>query len=121
MGPAEFSGKEEEWLRWKEKTEDYVDAVHPGMKQALSLAAQVKSQVTDRLQVNLTEEEWNLRCNLFMLLKRVIGRGTKLGDVCGSSERIRGMATPDWEVRTTSWYPQDERNCRTHGVTEQTL
>ena len=39
MDPAEFAGREEEWLKWKEATEDYVDAVHPGMKQALSLAA----------------------------------------------------------------------------------
>ena len=70
MDPAEFVGREEEWPKWKEATEDYVDAVHPGMKQALSLVAQVKSQVTDRLQVNLTEDGWNLRCNLFMLLKR---------------------------------------------------
>ena len=45
MDPAEFAGKEEEWLKWKEATEDYVDAVHPGMKQALSLAAQVKSTI----------------------------------------------------------------------------
>ena len=70
MDPAEFSGKEEELLSWKEETEDYVDAVHPGRKQALSLASQVKSQATDRLHVNLTEEEWNLRYNLFMLFKR---------------------------------------------------
>ena len=39
MDPAEFSGKEEECFRWTEETEDYVDAVRPGLKQALSLAA----------------------------------------------------------------------------------
>ena len=70
MGPAEFAGKEEERLKWKEATEDYVDALHPVMKQALSLAAQVKSPATDRLQVNLTEDEWGHAGNPFMLLKR---------------------------------------------------
>ena len=70
MDPSEFVGKEQEWLKWKEAMEDYVDAVHPGMNQAFSLATQVKSQVTDRLQVNLIEQEWNHGCNLFMLLKR---------------------------------------------------
>ena len=56
-----FSGKEEEWLRWKEETEDYVDAMRPGLKQARRLAAQTKSEVVDRLQVDLTEEAWKSR------------------------------------------------------------
>ena len=55
MDPAEFTGKEEEWLKWKEATEDYVDAVHAGMKQALNLAAATKTPVTDRFDLNLTE------------------------------------------------------------------
>ena len=40
------------------------------MKQALSLAAQVKSPVTGRIQVNLIEDEWGHVGNPFMLLKR---------------------------------------------------
>ena len=40
------------------------------MKQALNLAALTKTPVTDRLQLNLTEEEWGLAGNLFTLLKR---------------------------------------------------
>ena len=55
MDPAEFASKEEKWLKWKKATEDYVDEVHPDMKQALSFAAQTKSPVTDRFQVNPTE------------------------------------------------------------------
>ena len=61
MDPPEFAGKEEEWLKWKEATEDYVDAVHAGMKQALNLAALTKTPVKDRLQLNLTEDEWGSR------------------------------------------------------------
>ena len=54
----------------EEDTRDYVDAVHPGLKQALSLAAKAKSEVMDRLRVNLTEEEWKLQAHLCVLLKR---------------------------------------------------
>ena len=50
--------------------EDYADAVHTGQKQALHLAAKAGSQVTDRIQLSLTEAEWNLSANLFVLLKR---------------------------------------------------
>ena len=60
MEPSEFSGKEEDWLRWKDSTEDYVDTVHPGMKQVLHLAAKANSQVSSRIKLNITEEEWNL-------------------------------------------------------------
>ena len=54
MEPADFTGKEEEWLRWKESMEDYIDILHPGIKQALSLAAKSKEQITDRLQMSVT-------------------------------------------------------------------
>ena len=70
MYSAVFSGKEEEWLRWKEETEDYVGAVHPGMRQALVKAAEVRSHVIDKSQAGLTQEEWNLQKTLFVLLKR---------------------------------------------------
>ena len=59
MEPSEFSGKEED-----------VDTVHPGMKQVLHLAAKANSQLGSRVQLNSTEEEWNLAGTLFTLLKR---------------------------------------------------
>lgn len=70
MGPFEFTGKEEELLKRKESMEDYVNAVHPGMKQALHLAAETSMQVTDRSQLSLTEAEWDLATNLFVPKKK---------------------------------------------------
>ena len=70
MKPFEFTGKDEEWLKWKDSMEDYVDAVHPGLKQVLHLAAKASSQLDTRVQLNSTEQEWNHSCNLFVLLKR---------------------------------------------------
>ena len=37
--------KEEEWKRWKEDIEDYVDAVTPGMKEILKLVGKAKDTV----------------------------------------------------------------------------
>lgn len=70
MEPSEFTRKDEEWLRWKEAMEDYVDAVHPGLKQVLHLAAKANAQLDTRVQLNSTEQEWNLSPSLFVLLKR---------------------------------------------------
>ena len=61
MEPAEFTGKDEEVLRWKESM---------GLQQVLNIVAKTRSQVTDRTQLSVTEEEWNLSNDIFVLLKR---------------------------------------------------
>lgn len=30
--PGSFSGKDEDWLKWKEDLEDYIETVHPGAR-----------------------------------------------------------------------------------------
>ena len=70
MGPAVFTVKDEEWLRWKGSMEDFMDQVHPGLKQVLNIVAKTRSQVTDRTQLSVTEEKWNLGNDIFVLLKR---------------------------------------------------
>ena len=50
--------------------EDFMDKVHPGLKQVLNIVAKTKSQVTDRAQLSVTEEKWNLSNDIFVLLKR---------------------------------------------------
>ena len=37
--------KEEEWKRWKEDIEDYVDAVTPGMKEILKMVGASKDEI----------------------------------------------------------------------------
>lgn len=69
MEPAEFTGKDEEWLGWKESMEDFIDKVHPGLKQVLNIVAKTRSQVTDRTQLRITGEEWSLSNDIFVLLK----------------------------------------------------
>ena len=59
MEPNQFVGKDEEWLRWKEATEDYVDAVHPGLKHVLGVAVKVIGPTTDQSQLGrVLKEKW---------------------------------------------------------------
>ena len=68
--PDVFNGKEEEWLRWKEATEDYAEAVHPGLKHAMAEAARAKDEITYREQLTgVQESEWVRNAALFTLLK----------------------------------------------------
>ena len=70
MEPDTFTGNDEEWLRWKETTEDYVGAVQPGLKHVLGVAAKVTVQIIDQSKLGGTlQEEWLLADKLSMLLK----------------------------------------------------
>ena len=70
MEPEKFVGKDEDWLQWKEATEDYADAAHPGLKHAMGVAAKVGGPITDRSQLSgVLDEEWGLASGLFVLLK----------------------------------------------------
>ena len=44
MEPEKFIGKDEDWLQWKEAIEDYADAVHPGLKNAMAVASDLKGR-----------------------------------------------------------------------------
>ena len=55
--PDIFSGKDEAWLQWKEATEDYAEAVHPGLKHAMARAAKVPGEIRDRDQLEGVEEK----------------------------------------------------------------
>ena len=71
MEPDMFTGKDEEWLRCKEATEDYVEAVRPGLKHVLGVAANVNVQITDQSQLGgVLHEEWLQADKVFVLLKR---------------------------------------------------
>ena len=71
MEPDKFVGKDEDWMQWKEATEDYADAVHPGLKHAMGVAAKKGGPITDRAQLTgVLQEEWDLNAELFVLLKR---------------------------------------------------
>ena len=70
MVPDVFIGKDETWLQWKEATEDYAEACHPGLKHAMEVAAKVSGPITDCSQlVGVMEAEWLLASGLFVLLK----------------------------------------------------
>ena len=51
MVPDVFTGKDETWLQWKEATEDYAEACHPGLKHAMEVAAEVSGPITDCSQL----------------------------------------------------------------------
>ena len=43
-----FSGKEDDWARWKENLEDYADAVHTGLKHAHITSAKFTETITEK-------------------------------------------------------------------------
>ena len=60
MEPEKCFGKDEDWMQWKEATEDYADAVHPGLKHVVGVAAKVGGPISDRSQLpGVLVEEWN--------------------------------------------------------------
>ena len=66
-----FSCKEEDWAKWKEDFEDYVEIVNPGGRELLRMVAKAKEEVKESvLKVQwYTEEDWKRREAVFTLLK----------------------------------------------------
>ena len=60
MQPSEFTGKEEEWKRWKEEMEDYIEAAHTGMKLVLKITTKGSEEVlnTDFQKAGFNDGEW---------------------------------------------------------------
>ena len=103
MEPEKFVGKDEAWLQWKEATEDYADAVHPGLKHAMGVAAKVGGQITDRSQLSgVMEEEWDLNSELFVLLKRKTTGEAKT--LVTSADRDNGLES--WRILVSRFEPQ---------------
>ena len=70
--PSIFGGKED-WAKWKEELEDYADAVHGGLKHALSNTLKISEEVTeDRLKRGGGFEgtEWSKSQEFHIQLKR---------------------------------------------------
>lgn len=69
--PSLFSGKEDEWAKWKEEIEDYADAVHPGIKDALVWASKLRERVTEESlrKQGVVDEDWTVRGVIFRLLE----------------------------------------------------
>ena len=103
MEPEKFEGKDEAWLQWKEATEDYVDAVRPGLKHAMEVAAKVGGQIKDRSQLSsVTDEEWNLNSELFVLLKRkTTGEAKTL-----VTSALRDNGFESWRILVSRFEPQ---------------
>ena len=103
MEPEKFVGKDEGWLQWKEATEDYADAVHPGLKHAMGVAAKAGGPITDRSQPSgVPEDEWVLNSELFVLLKRkTTGEANTL---VTSAERDTGLES--WRILVSRFEPQ---------------
>ena len=95
MQPDKFVGKGEDWMQWEEAIEDYADAVHPGLKHAMGVAAKQGVQIKDSSQlVGVLKEEWGLNPELFVLLKRkTIGEAKTL---VTSAEKDNGLES--WRI-----------------------
>ena len=100
MDPGIFSGKDEEWPKWKEALEDYVEAVHPGLKLALVEMSKTDGEVTlDSLRKNdppFGDTEWEKRESLFTLLK--LKTSIEARNVVMCAERMNGLEA--WRLLT---------------------
>ena len=75
-----FDGKDESWPKWKEELEDYVDAVHGGLKHAFGPTLKISEEVTQHLlenQVGLGGTGWSKSIELHTLMKRKTHRYLK--------------------------------------------
>ena len=48
MEPSSFSGKDEEWPKWKDAIGDYVEAVYPGLKEAFVAISKSKEELMEK-------------------------------------------------------------------------
>ena len=100
MEAGTFSGKDEEWPKWKEEMEDYIESVHPGLKVALTAMAKTSSEVTQQSLVShdppFGREEWALSESLFVLLKRKTSIEARNVVMC--VERMNGFEA--WRLLT---------------------
>jgi len=101
--PDVFNGKDEEWLRWKEATEDYAEAVHPGLKHAMAEAARANDEITYREQLTgVQESEWVMNASLFTLLKtKTTGEPKTL-----VTSAIRDNGLESWRILVGRFEPQ---------------
>ena len=74
MEPATFGGKDEVWAMFKEDLMDFVDAVHPGLKLQFEWTLRQKEEITQPVMsdhpISSTLEDWEMRHELYKLLKR---------------------------------------------------
>ena len=71
LDPGTFTGKEEEWPRWKDEIEDYAEAFQPGLKHALEMSADYKGVVTEKVFMDGGwAAEWPAMEQVYTLLKR---------------------------------------------------
>ena len=105
MDPGIFSGKDEEWPQWKESMEDYIDAVHPGLKDALLAMSKAKGEVLeeDLRKAGYVEDQWKLREEIFKLLKRKTSVEARNIVMC--IDKLNGYEV--WRTLTMRFEPHD--------------
>ena len=73
LDPGTFTGKEEEWPRWKDEIEDYAEAFQPGLKHALEMSADYIGVVTEKVFMDGGwAAEWPAIEQVYTLQKRKI-------------------------------------------------
>ena len=74
LEPSTFSGKEVLWPKFKEELMDHADAVHAGIKNQLEYSLKPREEVTQFVlectPLGSSEYMWNLRDELYKVLKR---------------------------------------------------
>ena len=107
--PDIFGSKEEHWAKFKDGIRDFADAVHNGLKAQLDWALKQRDEVTrDVLARNplasTTEEHWDLRYEVFKLLKRkteVASEARKIIETVGDSNGYEA-----WRLLGVRYEPQ---------------
>ena len=108
MEPSPFGSKEDQWPKFREDLMDFADAVHPGLKGQLEYTLRQKEEVTSFSMrsnpLGSTEEDWELRREVYKLLKRKTEATTDARKIVECVEHSNGFEV--WRLLGVRYDPQ---------------
>ena len=126
MEPSTFGGKDDLWAKFKEDLMDFADAVHPGIKVQLEWTLRQREEITQPVMgnhpISSTAEDWELRHELYKLLKRkteATSEAREIVDCVGDSNGYEVWRLFGHPVRATGRDEKAEGASRTDDAPEQ--
>ena len=108
MEPSAFGSKEDQWPKFREDLMDFAEAVHPGLKVQLEYTLRQKDEITSFLMrgnpLGSTEEDWELRHEVYKLLKRKTDANTDARKIVECVEQSNGFEC--WRLLGVRYEPQ---------------
>lgn len=108
MEPNAFGSKEDQWPKFREDLMDFAEAVHPGLKCQLEYTLRQREEVASfRMKSNpfgSTDDDWELRREVYKLLKRKTEANTDARKIIECVEHSNGFEC--WRLLGVRYEPQ---------------